>query len=73
MRPRPPPLPCCRVMPLDPDLRWDRGDWTDDTDQMILILQMIVEGEGKVDRCAFAAKMRHWMHNGFKELGDLGE
>ena len=63
-------MPLCS---LNFDLRWEHGDWTDDTDQMVLILQMIVEGQGRVDRCAFAEKMHHWMKNGFKELGDIGE
>lgn len=52
--------------------RWDQGDWTDDTDQLLLILQMIVEGKGQVDKCAFAAKMAKWRTSGFSELGDYG-
>ena len=34
-----------------PDMHRERfktGDWTDDTDQMILIMQSIVEQKGKV-------------------------
>lgn len=52
--------------------RWLTGDWTDDTDQMLLILQMIVERKGSVDKRAFAEKMSNWRRNGFKELGDFG-
>ena len=52
--------------------RWVQGDWTDDTDQLLLILQMIVERGGTVDRCAFAKKMDNWRKRGFIELGDYG-
>ena len=52
--------------------RWEAGDWTDDTDQLLLILQMIVERGGSVDKCVFAGKMRHWRHKGFPELKDVG-
>lgn len=52
--------------------RWAKGDWTDDTDQLLLILQMIVERNGTVDKGAFAKKMISWRHNGFIELGDQG-
>jgi ADP-ribosylglycohydrolase len=52
--------------------RWMKGDWTDDTDQLLLILQMIVERKGSVEKCAFAEKMSNWRKNGFKELGDVG-
>jgi ADP-ribosylglycohydrolase len=55
--------------------RWKRGDWTDDTDQMILITQALVahaaEGEAAVAR-DFAARLRRWAREGFPELGDTG-
>jgi len=53
-------------------MRWNPGDWTDDTDQMLLILQMIVENDGKVDRVDFAKRLYHWMQHGYEELGDIG-
>ena len=28
--------------------RWETGDWTDDSDQMILILQSLLDNKGKV-------------------------
>ena len=28
--------------------RWETGDWTDDSDQMILILQSLLDNNGKV-------------------------
>ena len=29
-------------------IRWVQGDWTDDSDQMILILQTLLERNGQV-------------------------
>jgi len=52
--------------------RWDKGDWTDDTDQMLLILQMIVERGGSVDGLDFARRIHGWMKHGFPEFGDVG-
>lgn len=40
--------------------------------QMLLILQGIVDSNGKVDRLDFAKRIRHWMQSGFEELGDVG-
>jgi ADP-ribosylglycohydrolase len=51
--------------------RWKRGDWTDDTDQMILIMDSIAESGG-VNEKLFAAKLKYWIRNGFPELGDQG-
>lgn len=28
--------------------KWETGDWTDDSDQMILILQSLLDNKGKV-------------------------
>jgi hypothetical protein len=39
---------------------------------MLLILMMVVEKNGGVDKLDFAAKLHNWMCNGFKELGDYG-
>ena len=49
--------------------RWARGDWTDDTDQWILILETIIDehGEEKI----FAKKLKNWIQHGFPELGDF--
>ena len=49
-----------------------KGDWTDDTDQMLLILLGIVENKGKVLKEDFAKRMRNWAEEGFAELGDRG-
>ncbi|CAF1453797.1 unnamed protein product [Adineta steineri] len=48
--------------------RWERGDWTDDTDQWILILETLVEGNG--DERIFAKKLKRWIEYGFPELND---
>lgn len=32
-------------------LKYDEGDWTDDSDQMILILLSLIRKEGKVRSC----------------------
>lgn len=50
--------------------RWRRGDWTDDTDQWILILETLVEKDGDVK--VFAKKLSKWISCGFQELGDYG-
>ncbi|XP_078343352.1 ADP-ribosyl-[dinitrogen reductase] glycohydrolase-like [Oculina patagonica] len=52
--------------------RWETGDWTDDSDQMILILQSLLENDGKMVPVDFAKKMRNWSRKGYPELGDLG-
>jgi ADP-ribosylglycohydrolase len=48
------------------------GDWTDDTDQLLLILQSLLEAGGRADPSNFGAKLSAWMENGFAELGDQG-
>ncbi|XP_067683812.1 ADP-ribosyl-[dinitrogen reductase] glycohydrolase-like [Haliotis asinina] len=51
--------------------RFKEGDWTDDTDQMILILQSLTDNDGQVKPEDFAEKLKFWSRNGFPELGDL--
>jgi ADP-ribosylglycohydrolase len=46
------------------------GDWTDDTDQMILILQSLLDHSGDVNYRDFAQKLHRWINEGFPELGD---
>jgi ADP-ribosylglycohydrolase len=53
-------------------------DWTDDTDQMILIMESIIESDHDFisqpleskDLANFAAKLGNWKNSGFPELGD---
>lgn len=40
---------------------------------MLLILQMINDNHGKVDKVDFAKRLYNWMQYGFKELGDYGK
>eukprot|EP01117_Protostelium_nocturnum_P012778 TRINITY_DN4729_c0_g4_i3.p1 TRINITY_DN4729_c0_g4~~TRINITY_DN4729_c0_g4_i3.p1 ORF type:complete len:421 (-),score=171.98 TRINITY_DN4729_c0_g4_i3:100-1362(-) len=51
--------------------RWEEGDWTDDTDQMILIMEGITSTRS-VDPLDFAQRLRFWVEKGFPELGDKG-
>eukprot|EP00931_Biecheleriopsis_adriatica_P079002 TRINITY_DN52419_c0_g1_i1.p1 TRINITY_DN52419_c0_g1~~TRINITY_DN52419_c0_g1_i1.p1 ORF type:complete len:709 (-),score=158.35 TRINITY_DN52419_c0_g1_i1:24-1847(-) len=50
--------------------RWMQGDWTDDTDQLILLLDAVIEGNGIMDQKVFARSLKHWKQHGFPELGD---
>ena len=50
--------------------RWARGDWTDDTDQWILILVTLMFHDG--DEKVFAKKLKDWISYGYPELGDHG-
>jgi hypothetical protein len=50
------------------------GDWTDDTDQLILLMESLCRGsKGKIkfNELAFAKKIKYWRDHGFSELGDL--
>lgn len=49
-----------------------RGDWTDDTDQMVLVLHSLLETGGVADATDFGAKLSGWMARGFPGLGDQG-
>ncbi|KAL6059123.1 ADP-ribosylglycohydrolase [Balamuthia mandrillaris] len=53
------------------NMRWTAGDWTDDTDQLILIMDTLLETQGSVDENIFARKLKHWVNHGFTELGDF--
>eukprot|EP00761_Pharyngomonas_kirbyi_P000999 gb/GECH01001000.1/.p1 GENE.gb/GECH01001000.1/~~gb/GECH01001000.1/.p1 ORF type:complete len:351 (+),score=83.98 gb/GECH01001000.1/:1-1053(+) len=53
--------------------RWKTGDWTDDTDQLLLImLSMIKRNSLEADEQDFAHYMLDWKNRGFSELGDFG-
>lgn len=49
---------------------WDPYDWTDDTDQSILVFRSIKENARNPD-LLFAEKLYDWYLNGFPELGDV--
>eukprot|EP01117_Protostelium_nocturnum_P013924 TRINITY_DN5243_c0_g1_i1.p1 TRINITY_DN5243_c0_g1~~TRINITY_DN5243_c0_g1_i1.p1 ORF type:complete len:372 (+),score=93.46 TRINITY_DN5243_c0_g1_i1:113-1228(+) len=48
---------------------WEEGDWTDDTDQMILIMEGIIQNK-RVEPKDFAKRLYDWIEHGFPELGD---
>lgn len=50
--------------------RWKKCDWTDDTDQMILIMRSLTENQLKPNIADFARKLKHWIEHGFTEVGD---
>ncbi|CAF1556254.1 unnamed protein product [Rotaria sp. Silwood1] len=50
--------------------RWIRGDWTDDTDQWLLLMDTLSEYDGDVK--TFARKLNMWIRHGFPELDDFG-
>ena len=50
-----------------------KGDWTDDTDHMVLLLDSAyfdTDGIMRIDNKLFASKLVLWRYNGFAELGD---
>lgn len=50
-----------------------KGDWTDDTDHMVLLLESSYFDKNnilRVDNKLFASKLILWRHRGFPELGD---
>ncbi|XP_070193003.1 ADP-ribosyl-[dinitrogen reductase] glycohydrolase-like [Littorina saxatilis] len=51
--------------------RWQVGDWTDDSDQMLLILLSLLDQRGETDVKDFAGRLKNWMLHGFPEFGDL--
>ena len=53
--------------------RWKRGDWTDDTDQWLLILETLTEpNDGESIEKVFAKKLYRWIQRGYPMLGDYG-
>ncbi|QYB17682.1 ADP-ribose glycohydrolase [Pacmanvirus S19] len=45
-------------------------DWTDDTDHLILVMLSMIENDFQFNPTDIAQKLKHWLTNGFKELGD---
>ena len=62
--------PGCEVFPDEHRMMWCAGDWTDDTDQQILMMQSFLHCKGQADPCDFAQRLVAWRETGFKELGD---
>lgn len=57
-------------------VRWLQGDWTDDTDQAILLIENLIQhseaSSGLLDIESFAHSLLQWANDGFPELGDDG-
>jgi len=67
------PFPVTKYMLKTPhSRRWLSGDWTDDTDQMLLIIRSLLNNDMKVVERDFARKLYDWMREGFPECGDNG-
>lgn len=49
--------------------RWKRGDWTDDTEQMTLIVDSLLEKKA-VDICDIGRRFVHWEGQGGLGIGD---
>ncbi|KAG0323425.1 hypothetical protein BG000_002647 [Podila horticola] len=50
--------------------KWSRNDFTDDTDQLLLILQSLERTrDGKLHPANFAKKLKEWSVIGFPEMG----
>jgi ADP-ribosylglycohydrolase len=49
--------------------RWKRGDWTDDTEQMTLIVDSLLE-KREIDVCDIARRFAHWEGQGGLGVGD---
>ena len=47
-----------------------QGDWSDDTDQLILLMDVLTENKLNFNTRSFARKLYSWKKTGFKELGD---
>lgn len=50
--------------------RWEVGDWTDDSDQMLAIMQSVIDNNGKVVPVDVGQKLFTWMKHGIAQLGD---
>jgi ADP-ribosylglycohydrolase len=49
---------------------FEAGDWTDDTDQCILILDNLVQHKGVFTPIPYAQSLKQWVNHGFSELND---
>ncbi|MEM7297689.1 MAG: ADP-ribosylglycohydrolase family protein [Bacteroidota bacterium] len=52
--------------------RWEKGDWTDDTDQMLCILDAILL-KGRVDLIEIAKQLRNWYETDALGVGNTVE
>ncbi|KAH3819253.1 uncharacterized protein LOC127832469 isoform X2 [Dreissena polymorpha] len=50
--------------------KWRECDWTDETDQLLLVLQSLIHCRSEVEPVDFAKRLMGWSEQGFPELGD---
>ena len=55
-------------------IHWEEGDWTDDTDQMILIMKAFCDCNDNTGLflTTFSHYLLSWAHRGYPDLGDAG-
>ncbi|CAE7523891.1 unnamed protein product [Symbiodinium pilosum] len=58
------------VFPDEHRMMWCPGDWTDDTDQQVLMMRSLLQSAGRADACDFGSRLLSWRTSGFPELGD---
>jgi ADP-ribosylglycohydrolase len=51
-------------------MTWKAGDWTDDTDLLIVGLQSYIESNGKIDSYVFRNNLDKWYTTGIPECND---
>uniref|UniRef100_A0A6U9GXS7 ADP-ribosylglycohydrolase n=1 Tax=Zooxanthella nutricula TaxID=1333877 RepID=A0A6U9GXS7_9DINO len=62
--------PGCALYPDSHRAFFPQGDWTDDTDQLLLVLQSLLACGGLPDQQDFARRLKQWARHGFQQLGD---
>ncbi|CAF0933410.1 unnamed protein product [Adineta steineri] len=63
-------IPFPDYIPNSHACRWKKGDWTDDTDQWILVMEALMEPDNNAKM--FARKLSLWVRQGFPEFNDFG-
>ncbi|GAM16882.1 hypothetical protein SAMD00019534_000570 [Acytostelium subglobosum LB1] len=63
-------IPFPGFMKTSHSARWPKGDWTDESDQMIVALESLIESGGKANEINFAKRLQKWLISGFSDLGD---
>lgn len=64
------PVPFPNFVLNSHNVRWRQGDWTDDTDALIMIMQTLVKYEGTIDQKDLATRFVEWKEYGFPECDD---
>ncbi|KAL5015164.1 hypothetical protein ScPMuIL_009434 [Solemya velum] len=61
-----------KICPDNHRNRWRAGDWTDKTDQAVLIFHNLLHNFGEVETVDLAKRLMEWSDQGFPDLGDKG-